>query len=178
MSHRYARIEHRDPRLVRTRSRGNDVALIWRVRMRPCVPVCDLILAIVSRVRDHPINMLPFVPQLRLQCQFATNLNETHRLVRRLLFGARFQKKCRCRCQVPKAYVGQIRPFRHVNLQQHMNCWPRRVAVATRWARLGSRSGRGQDFFQESCCLISALRLRGTTGGNEDTEPMRPISEI
>src|SRR5262245_51823906 len=95
--------------------------MIRGVRMCSRIPVRDLVLAVVARVWDHTIDMLPGVAQFHLQRQFSINIDKAHWLVRSLLLDAWPQQESRCRSEVAKADVRQIWAFRQVNLQQHMD---------------------------------------------------------
>src|SRR5262249_16585755 len=86
VAHGHSSVEHSDPRSIGAWACHNDVALIRRIWMRAGIPIRDLVLTVVPRIRDHAINMLPRIAQLRLQCQFSGDINEAHRLVRRRLF--------------------------------------------------------------------------------------------
>src|SRR5205085_12582692 len=55
------RIVHGDPTPIRSRLRYDDVALVRRLRMGRRVPVSDLVFAIIARVRNDAVNVLPAI---------------------------------------------------------------------------------------------------------------------
>src|SRR4029077_599775 len=67
VAYRDARVVHGDPRAVRSTHVFNDIALGWRLRVSPLVPVRDFVFTIVSRVRNDPVDMLPALLEPRLQ---------------------------------------------------------------------------------------------------------------
>src|SRR4051812_14161087 len=60
-------IEHCDPRFFGSRPRRNDVAAIGALGMAGREPVANLVLSIDPRQRDHAIDVLPSIAELRLQ---------------------------------------------------------------------------------------------------------------
>src|ERR1700761_1747988 len=66
VAYRDARVVHGDPGPARPRLCNDDIALIWRLRVRRGVPVGDLVFTVIARIRNDTVDVMPPILEPRL----------------------------------------------------------------------------------------------------------------